>query len=194
MTLSSEDLQLRSRLRRTLREQRRALTPAEQQAAAWRLADKLRPSLALHRARHIGLYLPADGELDPLPAILAPDRVRRRFYLPVLPRHQDAVLHFARWYPGEPLQTNRYGIGEPPLHGRRLVPMWRLDLVLMPLVAFDDQGRRLGMGGGFYDRALARLAHKPHRPRLLGVAHHFQRVERLPVADWDQPVDEVITD
>ena len=194
MTLSPDDLSQRQQLRRTLRARRRSLSPAAQRQASRRLRRHMRRELYLHQARHIGVYLANDGELDALPALSGLDRARRRLYLPVLPRHGGAVLHFVHWRPGEPLVRNRFGIGEPRLRCRRQVPLWRLDVLLLPLVAFDDGGARLGMGGGFYDRALATLARRPARPRLTGVAHGFQRVARLPTADWDQPVDNVITD
>lgn len=194
MTLTAEDRQLRQQLRRDMRRRRRALSHAEQLAASHRFARRLSSSLIFRRARHIGLYLAADGELDPLPGLLGADNARRTLYLPVLPKHGDAVLHFVRWTPGEALPANRYGIGEPVMKGRRLTPLWRLDLLLLPLVAFDATGNRLGMGGGFYDRALAALPRQPKRPHLAGVAHHFQKAEKLPLAPWDQPLNEIITD
>ena len=194
MTLTADDRQLRQQLRRDMRRRRRALSPAEQRAASQRFANRLSSSLIFRRARHIGLYLAADGELDPLPALLGADNARRTLYLPVLPKHADAVLHFVRWTPGEALVANRFGIGEPAMRGRRLTPLWRLDLLLLPLVAFDIAGNRLGMGGGFYDRALAALPRQPKRPHLAGVAHHFQKAETLPLAPWDQPLSEIITD
>lgn len=194
MTLTADDRQLRQQLRRDIRRRRQALSRAGQLAASQRFASRLSSSLTFRRARHIGLYLAADGELDPLPALLGADKARRVLYLPVLPKHADAVLHFVRWIPGEPLIPNRYGIGEPAIQGRHLTPLWRLDMLLLPLVAFDAEGNRLGMGGGFYDRALAALQRQPKRPHLTGVAHHFQKIDKLPVAPWDQPLDEIITD
>lgn len=194
MALSAAAQQQRQQLRRDMRLRRQALSPAQQMAAADRLARNLSSLLIIRQARRIGVYLAADGELDPVPALLASDNPPRTLYLPILPRHADAVLHFAIWKPGEPLTPNRYEIGEPPLKHRRLAPLWSLDVLLMPLVAFDAAGNRLGMGGGFYDRALAALARQPKRPRLLGIAHAFQQTDRLPAAPWDQPLDGVITD
>lgn len=194
MTLTADDRHLRQQLRRDMRRRRQTLSHAEQLAASRRFARRLSSSLIFRRARHVGLYLAADGELDPLPALLGADNANRTLYLPVLPKHADAVLHFVRWTPGEPLIANRYGIGEPAIQGRHLTPLWRLDLLLLPLVAFDAEGNRLGMGGGFYDRALAALQRQPKRPHLLGVAHHFQKAGKLPLAPWDQPLNEIITD
>lgn len=194
MALSAADQQRRQQLRRDMRRRRQALSPAEQLAAADRLARNLSSLLIIRRARRIGVYLASDGELDPLPALLTSDNPPRTLYLPVLPKHAHAVLHFVPWTPGEALLPNRYGIGEPPLTDREPAPLWSLDVLLMPLVAFDRSGNRLGMGGGFYDRALAALARQPKRPHLLGVAHTFQRVDILPAAPWDEPLDGVITD
>jgi 5-formyltetrahydrofolate cyclo-ligase len=75
-------------------------------------------------------------------------------------------------------------------------PVWTLDLILTPLVAFDDQGNRLGMGGGFYDRTLAYLGRRKHwkKPRLIGTAHAFQQVARLPHESWDVPLHGVVTE
>ncbi len=71
-----------------------------------------------------------------------------------------------------------------------------LDALILPLLAFDTQGQRLGMGGGFYDRSLAALRHRRRwrRPRLLGVAHGFQEVSELPREPWDVPLDGIVTE
>ena len=92
------------------------------------------------------------------------------------------------------MRPNLYGINEPALllRGRAL---WALDVILLPAVAFDQEGFRLGMGGGYYDRTLADMARRPRRPRLVAVGYDFQRVEKgvIPLAPWDQPVDLTVT-
>lgn len=115
-------------------------------------------------------------------------------YLPVItPR---CTLWFARYTPGDPLTPNRFGIPEPACSGVALVPARLLDLIFTPLVAFDDQGHRLGMGSGFYDRSLSFLRHRHtwHKPRLLGIAHELQHLAALQPATWDVPLDGVATD
>ncbi len=91
-----------------------------------------------------------------------------------------------------PLTRNRFGIKEPPLRAP-WINTRALDLVLAPLVAFDDQGNRLGMGGGFYDRHFGNLP-QCLRPLLVGVAHEVQRARALPAAPWDVPLDGILTE
>ena len=89
------------------------------------------------------------------------------------------------------LTPNRLGIPEPPLDIRNLATLSELDVLMVPLVAFDNQGQRLGMGGGFYDRTLQNW--QQHNVLPIGLAHDCQQVEALPVADWDVPLKAIIT-
>lgn len=183
----------RASLRRELRARRRALSVGERRLAGRRFARNLRRDIGWRRVRDVAVYHAADGELDPLPALAQRRFQGARLYLPVLDRIYRGRLRFHLWRREKRLRANRFGIGEP----RRLErarAAWALDAILMPLVGFDDQGHRLGMGGGFYDRTLADLTRRPRRPRLIGVAYGFQRLPRAPRAAWDRPVDRVITD
>lgn len=185
----------RRELRRALRARRQSLTEHQREEAGERLTRTLRGRPWFPRARHLGLYLANDDELDPLPAVLSHRPRGQRLYLPVLDRRHPGHLLFTPWRPGEALLANEYGIGEPAQRAGRHRPLWALDVLLMPLVGFDRLGNRLGMGGGFYDRTLATLARAPRRPRLVGIAYGFQEVpEGLPVEPWDQPLDEIVTD
>lgn len=184
----------RASIRRQMRRRRRALTPGERHRAAARLARRLRRHEWAGRAHRIGIYLAGNGELDPLPAFQQSPLRHKQLYLPVLDPLRAGMLRFVPWTRDTRLIPNRFGIPEPSLRQHTGVATWTLDLILMPLVAFDDHGNRLGMGGGFYDRTLEALWRHPVRPRLVGVAHRFQRVEHLPTASWDVPLDTVITD
>lgn len=185
----------RKALRKYLREARRALNPEQQQVAAFDLANTLRHHPRVMGARHIALYLPNDGEIDPR---IFMEQTRRRnvhFYLPVLHPIHDGQLAFCRYDERTPMTPNRFGIPEPVFNHRLMRPTWSLDVVLMPLVGFDGEGGRLGMGGGFYDRTLAFTRIRPRlRPALIGLAHERQRVDRLPVESWDIPLDAIVTD
>jgi len=183
-------------LRRKLRQTRRQLSPAQQRHAARRLYRQLSHHPLFRRARHIALYLPNDGEIDPRLLLRAAQRRGKATYLPVLNPWPRTRMVFQRIEPGERLRRNRFGIFEPVIRTARQRRVWALDLLLMPLVGFDGNGGRLGMGGGFYDRSLAYRARRKnsHKPTLLGLAHECQRVDRLPLESWDVPLLGTVTD
>ncbi len=186
----------RPQLRRMLRKARRALTPSEQRKAALGLYRQLAQQPLFRRAKHIALYLPTDGEIDPRLLLRAAQRRGKATYLPVLSAWPRTKMVFQRVRPGEKLQPNRFRILEPRVNIGQQRKIWALDLVLLPLVGFDDVGGRLGMGGGFYDRSLAYLARRKswRKPTLLGLAHECQKVERLAQASWDVPLAGTVTD
>ncbi|MEA3639647.1 MAG: 5-formyltetrahydrofolate cyclo-ligase [Lamprobacter sp.] len=182
-------------LRRRLRRARRALTQPEQREHAEAVCQRLISSGLLHAARRIAFYLPLHGELNPMPIR---ERLpgRRRWYLPVLRQHAPGRLWFVRFDAQSRLQRNRFGILEPVVHQRRIVPPQGLNLILVPLVGFDAECHRIGMGAGFYDRSLAFLGSRQHwqRPRLIGLAHECQRVEAIEPEPWDRPMDAIVTE
>ncbi|MBZ9558713.1 5-formyltetrahydrofolate cyclo-ligase [Halomonas coralii] len=188
----------RRALRRTLRRRRRDLSPSQQRRASNALCHRLRRLPEVQRARRVALYLPNDGEIDATPLIAWLRRRGARVYLPVLRPLAENRLWFVHYHSGTPMVKNRFGIHEPDTrhgaHRARQLPPWALDLVLMPLVGFDEAGNRLGMGGGFYDRSFAFIRRRRPRPRLIGVAHDCQRVDRLPIAGWDIPLDAIVSD
>ncbi|PMX04143.1 5-formyltetrahydrofolate cyclo-ligase [Pseudomonas sp. FW215-R2] len=186
----------RPQLRRLLRKARRSLTPSQQRKAAEGLYKQLAQDPQFRRARHISLYLPTDGEIDPRLLLRAAQRRGKKTYLPVLSAWPRTKMVFQQIRPGEKLRPNRFRILEPRVNVARQRKIWALDLVLLPLVGFDDVGGRLGMGGGFYDRSLAYLARRQNwrKPTLLGLAHECQKVERLAQASWDVPLQGTVTD
>lgn len=183
----------KSDLRRQLKAARNAVgTHARRQAARDAMRLALRAGVLL-RARRIGFYLPQHGEFDVRPLMNQALWMGRECCLPILPR-RGRVMRFGRMHDGTRMTPNRYGIPEPvdarPRHARQL------DVLLMPLVGFDATGRRLGMGGGYYDATLAFMRHRRHwrKPRLVGVAYECQRVDALPHDPWDMPLDAVLTE
>ncbi|AZC40676.1 5-formyltetrahydrofolate cyclo-ligase [Pseudomonas chlororaphis] len=186
----------RPQLRRILRKARRALTASEQRQASHGLYRQLAQHPLFRRARHISLYLPMDGEIDPRPLLRAAQRRGKATYLPVLNAWPQTKMVFQRVRPGEKLRPNRFRIPEPRVSQARQRKVWALDLVLLPLVGFDEAGGRLGMGGGFYDRSLAYLARRKswRKPTLLGLAHECQKVAKLDQASWDVPLQATVTD
>ncbi len=184
----------KSTLRRQLRAARSAIRPDQRRIAgrnATRLA--LRVGLLL-RARRIGFYLPHNAEFDVTPLLNQALWMNRGCYLPVIPQRQAQPMRFGLVHDRHIMLANRYGIHEPqdlrPLRARQL------DLLLVPLVGFDDAGYRLGMGGGYYDATLAYLGRRRHwkKPFLVGIGYECQRVAQLPRDPWDRPLDAVLTE
>ena len=117
-----------------------------------------------HHNQHFACYLAQDGEIDTALFIEHIFEYKKCCYLPTL--DQDHML-FARYVLGDHLRANRFNILEPDITQANHRDAKDMDVILTPLVGFDDQGQRLGMGGGFYDRTLAFLAHRSHRHPLL---------------------------
>ena len=183
----------RRELRRQLAERRRALSPAERIAAAQGLRRSLEQLPEYVTDTRVAGYWAVDGEL-PLNLAIPPLAMRgQQFLLPVL--NDDGTLRFAPYKTGDEIVPNRYGIPEPAEPKEWLAP-FQLDLVLVPLLAFDRQGGRLGYGGGYYDRSFAFLKDqgRPTEPLLVGVAYAFQEQARLEQASWDVPLDLIATD
>lgn len=180
-------------LRREIRRLRRNLGDAQRVALADALARQLMGCVHLRRSERIGCYLSQDGEMDLAPLMKRLRDLSKQLYLPVL---RGPRLWFLPLEPQTRLVENRFGILEPDAPARTRCPPQALDLVLAPLVAFDDRGRRLGMGGGFYDRTFAYLLNRQYwrRPRLIGIAYDLQRVPTLKARRWDVPLDAVATE
>lgn len=185
----------RTELRKLMRARRAALSEAERNEAALRVAGQIATTGWFRRSRHIACYLPQNGELDPTPLMQRAWAMGKICYLPVLNTLHTHHMWFIPYRAGDKLKPNCYGIPEPIARRHRL-PVHKLDLVLTPLVAFDAQGNRLGQGGGFYDRTFAFLRHRRHwrKPRLVGMAYEFQRVAQLQSHDWDVPLHAVATE
>ena len=185
-------------LRRSLRHQRRALSEHEQRLAAQRLCQRLKTLPEIRRARRLSLYLPVNGEIDPTPLIPWLRQRNVDIYLPVLRPFSANHLWFVAYRSDTPMVKNRFGIWEPDVRfsaqRRNRLPAWALETLIVPLVGFDANANRMGMGGGFYDRSLAFMHRPGPSPTLIGVAHACQQVASLPVEPWDVPLQVVVSD
>jgi 5-formyltetrahydrofolate cyclo-ligase len=181
------------KLRRQIRAKRQNLDKQVQRQVAKQVCHHFLTHSNLLHAQRIAAYFPADGELSPLPLLNRLQDLGKQIYLPKLPAFPSKMVFL-------PLtgnfSVNRYGLLEPVAAKSAIRLAHQLDLILLPLVAFDAQGHRLGMGGGYYDRALANLNRRTHlmRPKLLGLAHSFQQQKNLPRNPWDVPLHGVITE
>ncbi|MEZ5853610.1 MAG: 5-formyltetrahydrofolate cyclo-ligase [Hyphomicrobiaceae bacterium] len=135
----------------------------------------------------VSAFLPIGEELNPVPLMNALRREGFSLALPVMVGKGKALV-FRSWSPGEPLATAIWGIKEPEASAPEVLP----DIVLMPLLAFDRQGHRLGYGGGFYDRTLKAL--RAAQPiTTIGLAFAEQEVDAVPHLDYDERIDWVLT-
>ena len=160
---------------------RRKVAFAAGQGAA---AAHLTAALAPHAGRVLAGYMPMRTEIDPLPAMAAHDGP---VCVPVIVGAGQA-LRFRRWTPEVRMIPGEFG-ALIPAEGDWLEP----DVLIVPLLAFDAQGYRLGYGGGFYDRTLEGL--RAARPRLaIGFAFAAQEVAAVPVEATDQPLNMIVTE
>jgi len=182
---------VRRQLRRELRAKRRAMPAALRAQADRAILTHLRHLPEYRRARRVALFLAFDGEPSLARLVEIARRQRKRLYVPVL---RGLTMRFVELEPGATLAANFFGIMEPKL-GARIDPR-ELDLVLTPLVAFDDRGVRLGVGRGYYDRTFKFLRHRSYwrRPKLLGVAYELQRIGPLTPSSWDVPLWGAVTE
>ena len=184
---------MKSEVRRELRARRRALTSSQQHQAASGVLRQFQRSLLALRYKRVGLYVAGDGEIDPSRITDSLLDRHKLCTLPCLAPTGVNRLRFASVSDNTPMQPNRFNIPEPA-KGRRLKALG-LDLILLPLVGFDNQGNRLGMGGGFYDRTLTfKRQSRSLGPKLVGLAHECQRVDRVETEAWDIPLDGILTD
>jgi 5-formyltetrahydrofolate cyclo-ligase len=183
-------------IRSMIKQQRRQLDNTSRQQYAMMMSERLKKHKYFRNSQHLAVYLPMHGEMNPLSLVDLARQSGKSIYLPVLMPFLTNRLWFARWHADSKMQTNRYGIPEPVYQGRDLIPATQLDLVITPLVAFDLQCHRIGMGGGYYDRSFSFLRFRQHwnKPRMVGIAYEFQKISRITPQTWDLPLQLVITE
>lgn len=184
----------RKALRQQMRQQRRRLSKHEQSVAAKLLARQIQSHPLFLRSKSIAIYLANDGEIDPAQIVKLAWRQRKHCFLPVLHPIRHNRLWFFSYTQKTRLRQNIFDIAEPALRNTVRRPPWSISLIFMPLVAFDKQGGRLGMGGGFYDRTFAFAKDGSRTVRLCGLAHDFQCTAALPIETWDIPLDGIFTE
>ncbi len=182
----------RTTLRRSFRNARNALTTQQQQDAAERISAQVHPFLAAPIKR-VAFYLANDGEPDLSGLIDFCWKHNIATSLPVLHPITKKHLLMLDYSSRTVMHYNRFGIAEPILACQAIRLLGQHDVVFMPLVGFDKNGNRLGMGGGFYDRTLANVRQLEVRPKLIGIAHDCQQADALPIQPWDVPLDAIIT-
>lgn len=180
-------------LRDSLRQARQALTPELQNQANQALCDLMRAQDFYRNAEHIAFYQAFDGEIDPHLLMEAALNEGKHCYLPLISPENPDMLSFAPYDKNTKLVKNTWGIPEPPSPSE-FIPPTHFDIVLVPLVGFDKQCFRLGMGKGFYDRTFSfKIFNRKSSPLLVGLAHSNQLVDSFATQSWDVRLDAVVT-
>ncbi len=191
----SDDDFLKEDLRKTLRVVRNAISSKQQSEASINLLKQILKLPVFLKSKRIAVYLSSDGEIDLEPLIHQSWAMGKEVYLPVIKPGKSRELWFVLFTPETKLIQNRFKIFEPDPHHNPKLPSHLLDIVFTPLVGFDTNANRLGMGGGFYDTTFAFKKENPKsKPLLIGVAHECQRVEKIDAEDWDVGLNAVVTD
>lgn len=179
-------------LRQQILQQLRQIPPTARRAKSERIARKLRRLPLYRKARVILCYSAIDGEVETGPILKEAIADGKRVAVPVTLAKEKRLIAVEIKHPDRDLTSRgAFGILEPTRSASRQMDPRKLDLAIVPGVAFDARGRRLGRGGGYFDRFLARV---PASAARVGLAFKFQMLRRIPWETHDQPVDKVITD
>ena len=184
----------RALLRARMAVRRNELDAKQRIAAAAGVLRSLEDLSEFMTDANVAGYWAVRGELPLNLAVASLARREQHYFLPVLgPTRQ---LYFAEFSVGIPVTHNRFGIPEPATPKEQRLTPRDMDVILLPLLAFDRQGHRLGTGGGWYDSSLAFLGNEPRpaRPLLVGVGYAFQEIETVPIEPWDIDLDYVATE
>ena len=184
--LSHDELRQRNR-------KRRAELDADQlEVAANALADRILLLDEFRQAQRVAAYFAVNGEIGLTPLIDHALTQGKNVYLPNL---DQQALRFSPYFHQQKMRINKFRLPEPDVDATEMLAPDELDLVLAPLVVFDANRNRIGMGGGFYDRSFAFRKNPEHkRPVLIGVAHELQRIDQIVPEEWDVQLDMIVTD
>ncbi len=178
--------------RKEATERRASLSPDQRTNASLAIAETVKGLPSFQRAQYIALYLPTDNEVNTWPIAHCAWRMRKRIFAPIVRKRGN--LRFCELTTDSKLVYNKYGIAEPS-DGVFIDPK-QLDVVLVPLVAFDLEAHRLGWGSGYYDRAFAfaNLRHLYSKPKLIGLGFACQQLPSIAHDTWDIPLFQIVTE
>lgn len=179
-------------IRDIARHRRQSLSLQQRQQATQLATANLVQSSIFRNSQHIGCYIATADELSTKLLIEQIFNRGKKCYLPVVDDTQCGKMSFVAYHKQQPLQANRFGILEPA-DKQSVITATTLELVIMPLLAFDKNGHRLGSGSGYYDRYFLDRNRGITSPILCGFAYDCQQVNELYPQTWDVPMDVVIT-
>ena len=152
------------------------------------LAGQFLEAIEMAAGEAIAGYWPMRQEQDPVPLMKRLFAAGQAVALPVIEK-PEKTLSFRAWEPGLVLEEADFGTSQPPPEAATLNPR----ILLVPLLAFDERGFRLGYGGGYYDRTIAALR-QTGELLAVGIAYDAQQIERVPEEEFDQRLDWVVTE
>jgi len=181
-------------LRQQIIHARQSQNNARCQHASSVIAKHLFALDVFHHSQHIACYLSHKKEVDTQTIIEQIWQLGKHCYLPIITA--DKNLYYASYNKKTPMKKNQYRLLEPDADGKNLHTAKQIDLLITPLVMFDQNCTRIGWGHGHYDRSLSFLKHipRPNKPYLLGLAYELQKQTHLKCESWDIPLDGVITE
>lgn len=177
-------------IRKKIIAERQKLNVASQDKSSQKIKQRLITLDIFKQSKNIAIYLPIHGEVNTIPIIKTIWAENKHCYLPIVIDKNN--LLFALYKKGDSLNANKYKILEPILSPKKLISVENLNLVVVPLVGFDENRNRLGYGAGYYDRTFAFKIAK-HEPFLIGIAYELQKTPIIP-NPWDVPLDLIITE
>jgi 5-formyltetrahydrofolate cyclo-ligase len=187
----------RANLRKTILAKRNNISYEDSQQTAKQAAKLLINSSIFNQSQHIACYVSKGSELNTQPLIEHVWKTKKTCYLPLVHPQKQGFLCFSKYSPGDKLIYNRFNIGEPVFDTTTIMPAKSLDLIIVPLIAFDNMGNRIGTGYGYYDRSFAFLktiAQGTKKPFLCGYAYSLQETSTIDAEKWDIPLDGVVTE
>jgi len=181
------------KIRKIIKEKRSQLSEKELSLTSKAIAERIRSFKFSKELTKIGIYYAVNNEVDVHPLCEILWQENKRVYLPIVEKKK---LLFGEYRNTSNLKNNRFKIPEPIVGLESQISAFELDLIFMPLVAFDPMGNRIGMGGGFYDRTLdnKQLDNDLKKPILVGVAYEFQKQNQIQPNPWDIPLDMIFTE
>jgi len=171
------------------------LSILERKNAAYQLDKNLMKYLQNKPIKSCAVYYAFDYEIDLHYFINRLWKNKINCYLPILHPFHKKTLFFLPYKENTILQKNKYGILEPKFNANKILSIWELDLLILPIVGFDKNGNRIGMGGGYYDNTLKIFKKFPKIiPKIIGCAYDIQEWNRIfVIRDWDFSLSTIIT-
>lgn len=145
----------------------------------------------ISKAQNITIFYSIDGEINTYPLINRLWKEKKNVFLPKIGSFISKKTFFLKYIPNMNLKINKFYIPEPLMDNKNIISLDKIDVMLVPLVAFNSKGQRLGMGGGFYDSILQTWKQNKFLP--IGLAYDFQLIDEFPIANWDVPLPIILT-